>query len=368
MSDTITYPPGISEKLQEFPELKHLVITDLSDIQKTSKVGEGSYGEVYRGMLKVAAMRERNGTLPPGDRPRDEIVAIKTLSPILSGSANETRFWREIRTQAMCKHPCVLPLLGFSLVDTHPIVVTKFVSGGSLEDVLAKKLSPLVRWTNTDLACCLYGVANALREVHKHNVIHRDVKPANVLLAKKQPLLCDFGLARDSDDQLAKSKLAGSMLFMAPDVIVSDHYTNKVDVYSFAVTAYVMIAGVQDLPLENGKLTPAFGDRVRDKGRQIRPNEFQKFILEGGRFVKTEGFDDKWWDLITMCWHKEPEQRPSFEKICDLITAEPEKFALAKDPKNAKPSDAKLKERKIREREQQFKDYVEDLNSKILTK
>ena len=42
MSDTITYPPGISEKLQEFPELKHLVITDLSDIQKTSKVGEGS--------------------------------------------------------------------------------------------------------------------------------------------------------------------------------------------------------------------------------------------------------------------------------------------------------------------------------------
>ena len=101
MSDTITYPPGISEKLQEFPELKHLVITDLSDIQKTSKVGEGSYGEVYRGMLKVAAMRERNGTLPPGDRPRDEIVAIKTLSPILSGSANETRFWREIRTQAM---------------------------------------------------------------------------------------------------------------------------------------------------------------------------------------------------------------------------------------------------------------------------
>ena len=60
----------------------------------TKKIGEGSHGEVYKGMLKVAPMLERNGALPPRDLPppKNQVVAIKTLNPIVPGSANETRF------------------------------------------------------------------------------------------------------------------------------------------------------------------------------------------------------------------------------------------------------------------------------------
>ena len=97
------------------------MITDLSNIERGEKIGEGWHGEVYTGIPKVAG--------------ENEIVAIKTLSPIVAGSADEERFVREITAQATCKHPCVLPLLGFSPVNSHPIIVTKYVSvvGGHFE-------------------------------------------------------------------------------------------------------------------------------------------------------------------------------------------------------------------------------------------
>ena len=343
------------EKWFEKPELARLVLTDLEDIQIGKKIGKGAYGQVYKGTLKVAAVLERKGLLAPGTNPKDEVVAIKELRAIVS-SADEERFIREITTQATCKHPCILPLLAFSPVKTRPILVTKFVSGGSLEDILndllVKKKKPL-GWTNTRLACCLYGVATALRDLHARGVIHRDVKPANVLLGQPapQPLLCDFGQARSSDS-LEKTQDAGSALFMAPDLIGSSDYTEKVDVYSFGIMVYVMTAGVQALPLSNGKLTPAVGDKVREQARQITGIEFTQHIMNGGRFERTPAIDDAWWELIQKCWDQKPEERPSFEDICKGITENADNFAMGR------PDDAKAK--------QQFKKYVEDLEKKIL--
>ena len=325
-------------------EFKALVISpeNLFWNDKKNKIGSGTSGTVYKGAI--------------GNDP----VAIKELDSIVSGSAEEERFIREITVQATCKHPCIVPLRGFCPAKDHPLLVTKFISGGSMEGLLnelyLKKRKPL-GWSLTRVACYMYGIATALRHVHALGFVHRDVKPANVLLGQPapQPLLCDFGQARSTDAVLAMSSRAGSVLFMAPDLINQtkdkDPYTNKVDVYSFGVTAYVMVAGVVALPVSNGKLTPAVGENLpgRDKDKQITVIDFQQHIMNGGRFERTPSIDDTWWDLITSCWDSDPKNRPSMEEICARITEQPDKFAMTRD--------AKLKA--------QFKKYVEDLNEKI---
>ena len=312
-------------------DLAPLVITHPEDLHEICKIGSGSFGEVYKGSIN------------------NEKIAIKKLRPILSGSADEQRFVREITIQATCKHPCILPLRGFYPSRSCPILVTTFVSGGSLQDIFVKK--PIV-WTNTRLACCLYGVATALREVHKRGFIHRDVKPANILLGQGQlpvPLLCDFGQARPDDKWDTSKTGVGSMLFMAPDIMKSGDYTNKVDVYSFAVTAYVMMAGVRDLPVSKEKVTPAYDDNVGDRDKRITAVEFHDHIMSGGRFEKTDAIDDAWWELITECWAHDPEKRPSFEDVCDRIAKDTDKYAMDRQAR------AKM----------QFKQYVADLNKKI---
>ena len=323
------------------PELAPLVLTHPEDLQEISQIGSGAFGEVYKGKL--------NG----------EYVAIKKLRPILSNSADEVRFVREITIQATCQHPCILPLIGFYPSKTRPILVTKYVRDGSLEGILVKK--PF-KWTNTRLACRLYGVATALRDLHKRGFIHRDVKPANVLLGHPTPLLCDFGQARRDDKWDKATTGVGSMLFMAPDIMKSGDYTNKVDVYSFAVMAYVMIADVRDLPVSKEKVTPAFGETVSDGKKQITAMEFQDHIMNGGRFEPTGTIDDAWWQLITECWNHDPEKRPSFEDVCARIAKETDKFAMATGASSeGRPITAPL----VRQRQKEFRDFVEDLNKKI---
>ena len=344
MSGTIPYPP----------ELEPLVITDLEDIQIGKKIGEDQYMTVYQGILKVAALLEPKGALEPGNTPKDEIVTIKVLRSIVSHPTDEPWFVDEITTQAAYKHPCVLPLLAFSPVKSRPIIVTTLVSGETLadilKDVLVEKKKPL-GWTNTHLACCLYGVATALRYLHERGCIHGDVKPANVLLGEPAPQPLLWGLGQENPDEILVGMSREIPLFRAPERDW-DYDTKKVDVYSFGVMVYVMTAGVLALPLSNGKLVPAVGRKLceGENARQVNTHQFLEHIERGGRFERTPAIDDTWWELITKCWDSDPEDRPSFEEICAEITDDPDKFAMAEDA----------------ESRQQFKQYVEDLNKKIM--
>ena len=92
-----------------------------------------------------------------------------------------------------------------------------------------------------------------------------------------------------------------------------------------ALTKYVMVYGVLELPLSNGKV--ALAVEVERSNRSITPCAFQNHVRTGGRFERTPAIDGAWWSLITRCWDDDPEVRPSFEEICALITEAPDDFA-----------------------------------------
>jgi serine/threonine protein kinase len=145
------------------------------------------------------------------DLKHDRDVAIKVLKPELAAVVGSERFLAEIRTTANLQHPGILPLHDSGEVDSLLYYVMPYVEGESLRDRLDREQQLPV-----DEAVKIAGdVAEALAYAHDHGVIHRDVKPANILLAAGRPVISDFGiaLAVSADSFLARWALQVTRLW-----------------------------------------------------------------------------------------------------------------------------------------------------------
>lgn len=174
----------------------------------------------------------------------DRDVAIKVLQPGGASPSASDRFLREIRVTAGFSHPHILPLLDAGFIDGVPYYVMPYVEGESLSARLAREgplpLSDVVRLT--------LQIADALDLAHRNGVIHRDVKPANILLEEGHAVVADFGLVRalDGDDVgLTGAGLAlGTPTYMSPEAATGDAPTDaRSDVYSLGCVVYEMLAG-----------------------------------------------------------------------------------------------------------------------------
>ncbi|MCE9583878.1 MAG: serine/threonine protein kinase [Planctomycetes bacterium] len=193
-----------------------------------SQIGAGGMGVVYR------AHDERLG----------RTVAIKVLPPKFR--ADETlrqRFLREGRTAARIDHPNVARILSAGEEDGLAYLVMEYVDGGSLQRLLEKRIRlPIATTLRIGRQ-----IAEALQAAHKVGVMHRDVKPANVLFTKEgEPKLVDFGLAREEMSEVNLSQtgmVMGTPHYMAPEVCEGKKADARADVYALAVVLYAMIAG-----------------------------------------------------------------------------------------------------------------------------
>jgi serine/threonine-protein kinase len=172
-------------------------------------------------------------------------VAIKFL-PTLHNPMARSRFLREAKALRRLDHPSIVQVLDTGEFEGTPYMVFDFIPGGSLgERMAAKPLTP------AEALAILDGIAKGLDYAHGKGIIHRDVKPSNVLLtAAGKPVIADFGLVRLMEQPSATSvgMFAGTPAYMSPEQAEGTEVSAASDQYSLAAMAYEMLAGQVPFP------------------------------------------------------------------------------------------------------------------------
>ena len=173
-------------------------------------------------------------------------VAIKVLREDLAASIGATRFLREIEIAAQLQHPNILPLLDSGNADGFLFYVMPYVTGQSLRERLSREGELPVH----EAVRLLTEVVDALSHAHEHGVVHRDIKPDNVMLSGRHALVADFGVAKAVSDAAGGSGVTtlgmavGTPAYMSPEQAAADPTIDpRSDIYSVGVMAYEMLTG-----------------------------------------------------------------------------------------------------------------------------
>jgi serine/threonine protein kinase len=230
----------------------------------------------------------------------------------------------------------------------EPQIIMEYCSGGNLYDKIRKTPGQGLSWRQRIKV--LNDIAQGMVYLHLHNVMHRDLKSMNVLLVNPvnsdrdeiHAKIADFGLARSVPTPQSRvqadsfgrrtsksmTRCAGTWRWMAPEVMHSDSYNEKADVYSFAMLMYEVI--FSEVP---------FADEVQDKDTRLSP-EIGKKIVEGWRpSLKTlpKGCPPFAQKLISQCWDEDPESRPAFRELTKVLNEQLKLLELYDMMKAAQP-------------------------------
>ncbi|XP_055041764.1 mitogen-activated protein kinase kinase kinase 7 isoform X2 [Misgurnus anguillicaudatus] len=269
-----------SAEMLETPPMYPFEEIDYNDIEVEEVVGRGAFGVVCK-----AKWRGRD-------------VAIKTIE----SESERTAFVVELRQLSRVNHQNIVKLYGSC---SNPVcLVMEYAEGGSLYNVL-HGAEPLPHYTASHAMSwclqCSQGVAY-LHSMKPKALIHRDLKPPNLLLVAGGTVLkiCDFGTACDIQTHMTNNK--GSAAWMAPEVFEGNNYSEKCDVFSWGIILWEVITRRKPFDEIGG---PAF--------------RIMWAVHRGTRPPLIKNLPKPIESLMTRCWSKDPSQRPSMEEIVKIM-------------------------------------------------
>ena len=209
------------------------------------------------------------------DLRHDRAVAIKVMHRGLAASLGSARFLREIEIAASLSHPRIVPLYDSGEAGGVLYYVMPYVEGESLYERLERER----QLPFDDALRISLDVADALGYAHGRSVLHRDVKPENILLAAGHALVADFGLARaigaaDRRKLTETGVMLGTIFYMSPEQLRADRdLDQRADIYSLACITYEMLTG--ETPYSGRSLEDVIGRIIRapvPSARRLRPD------------------------------------------------------------------------------------------------
>ena len=253
--------------------------------RKAASTGELAVGSRLAGRYEIVAELGRGGmgkVYKARDLELGETVAIKTLlAPDQGGSDEETRLLREVQICRRISHPNVVRVYDLGRFAGGLFVTMEFIEGRDLDDVIARE-SPLPFGRIRSL---LSEIADGLHEAHTQGVVHRDLKPGNVLVTTGRVKILDFGIASMSGlgARLTQNGFAmGSPMYMSPEQILGRELDGRSDLYALGVLAYTLIAGREPFdPVETRVLVVKQLQEAHPDVRRFRretPAEWAAFL------------------------------------------------------------------------------------------